>query len=89
LTAAESAVLDALGDGAWRTPNEIHQQAPAQDLHVQVIRGALRQLALYRLVERGGWGNSMRWGEWRITRSGLERVNQARQTRLVLIQPVA
>ncbi|HET7047852.1 MAG TPA: hypothetical protein VFI54_06230 [Solirubrobacteraceae bacterium] len=82
LTSAECAVLEAMVGGEWMTPVEVAQVPPAAALHVQVIRSALRPLALHRLVERGGWGSSMRWGDWRITKSGHERVNLARQMRL-------
>jgi hypothetical protein len=80
LTTAESAVLEALGAGSWRTPTEIAEIPPAAALHVQFVRSALRELAVKRLVERGGWGNSMRWGEFRISGTGLERINASHQT---------
>ncbi|HEV3136154.1 MAG TPA: hypothetical protein VG348_15805 [Acidimicrobiia bacterium] len=82
LSTAECAVLEALVEGRWLTATEVSEIPPAAGLHPQVVRGSLKQLASHRLVERGGWGDSMRWGEFRITAAGLERVNEARQLRL-------
>lgn len=88
LTSAECAVLEALtkGEHEWLTPTEVAKIPPAAALHVQIVRSALKQLARYRLAERGGWGDSMRWGEFRITRRGCERVNLARDVRLVEVK---
>lgn len=71
LTEAEAKVLTELGERRWRTSTEI---AEVIELHTQVVKSALRELAGKRLVERGGWGDSLRWGEYRITDRGLEEL---------------
>lgn len=83
ITPAEASVLETLIHGQWLTPTEISRIPPAADLHVQVIRSALKNLAGKRLVERGGWGDSTRWGDWRITNAGRARINEARQLRIL------
>jgi len=75
----ELAALEALDDGRWRTPTEI---ASIAQVHVQNVRSALHRLASRRLIERGGWGDSLRWGEWRITGAGRNELDRRAQLEL-------
>jgi len=74
LPTLQRTVLEALEDGNWRTPTEI--QKLRDGLHVQHIRGALRELCALRLVERGSWGTSQHWGEYRATPAGVQLTAQ-------------
>jgi DNA-binding HxlR family transcriptional regulator len=51
-------------------------------VHVQYVRDRLKTLAQIGLVERGGWGDSARWGDWRLTPHGLEALLAHDQLRL-------
>jgi hypothetical protein len=72
LMQAERQVLEQLGDEGWRTPAELAAEIPLPE---PLIRTSIKALSGRRLVERGGWGDTMRWGEWKITAAGLDELH--------------
>ncbi len=81
LTEAEEQVLGVMrNEPRWWIPVELAHET---GLHVQAVRGALKELTARRLIERGGLGASGRWGDWRITDHGQAELRGRDQLKLV------